>query len=260
MREVMMGAGRGRARPMLSKSRCRQSSLCIAALAAAGGRPPSQAAEAKSTGWLSKSELSQSAAQPWVGYGESGYVGRPAKSKRHAKVRPGIRSPKSFSAAVRSSGYATKASKAEKPQRFAALEGGPLRTDAPRNEPYGRRRALGCIPQLPQRRARLRCRAGWVDGAGYRELDVPQPGAQRAGWRGSQIAPSHRQRRRFPRPWQRQGDFRISAEQRVDRRLQALRRRPIPHRPRTETHLVRPGEASKIAIVLNGDASRPSRT
>ncbi len=123
MREVMMGAGRGRARPMLSKSRCRQSSLCIAALAAAGGALLPQAAEAKSTGWLSKSELSQSAAQPWVGYGESGYVGRPAKSKRHAKVRPKSKS-KSFSAAVRSSGYATKASKAEKPQRFAALESG----------------------------------------------------------------------------------------------------------------------------------------
>jgi hypothetical protein len=60
-----------------------------------------------------------------VGYGESGYVGRPAKSKRHAKARSKRKSKaKGFTAAVRSSGYATEASKAEKPQRFAALESG----------------------------------------------------------------------------------------------------------------------------------------
>ncbi len=125
MREVMTGAGQGRSRGSYLVTRWRQSSLCVATLIAAGSALLPQAAAARSTGWLSKSELSHSAAQPWVGYGESGYVGRPAKSKRHAKARSKPKSKsKGFSAAVRSSGYATKATNAEKTQRFAALESG----------------------------------------------------------------------------------------------------------------------------------------
>jgi hypothetical protein len=40
------------------------------------------AAEAKPTGWQSESEMRSRGAQAWSGYGDSGYVGRPAKSRK----------------------------------------------------------------------------------------------------------------------------------------------------------------------------------
>src|SRR5262245_29794095 len=124
MPEVVAEAVQCWSRPWKFVSRWGQPSLCAAALVAAVSALLPQTAAARSTGWLSKSELSRSAAQPWAGYGESGYVSRPAKSKRQkiAKPKPKWKS-KGFSAAVRSSGYATKAP-APRTQRFAALESG----------------------------------------------------------------------------------------------------------------------------------------
>ncbi len=96
-------------------------------------------AEARPTGWLSPSELQAGGGQAWSGYGESGYVARPSKSKRAAKNKTGsasaakkaVSGPKKSKAAKAKSkaltNYAasygqTPATRKAKGKKYAALD------------------------------------------------------------------------------------------------------------------------------------------
>lgn len=85
---------------------------------------------AKPTGWQSESELSGGSA--WSGYGDAGYTGRPAKSRKAAKAKS-----KAFKAYASSYGWkpASTGSKVKKAgkgkKRYAALDTGAMIDTAP---------------------------------------------------------------------------------------------------------------------------------
>ncbi len=91
----------------------------------------STAADAKPTGWRSKPELARSVADAGAGYGDVGYIGRPAKSKKYtkrtsrkkaaARKRAAKSRKKAFKAAVKKSGLAPKKKTATPGVKVAAL-------------------------------------------------------------------------------------------------------------------------------------------
>lgn len=85
-------------------------------------------ADAKPTGWMSESEMRAAGPSAWAGYGESGYAGRPAKSRRAAAAKS--KAFKAYGEAYAGKSKKKTASKGTK-KRYAALDTGAMIDTAP---------------------------------------------------------------------------------------------------------------------------------
>ena len=101
---------------------CGFSALAVMfAVAAIAAKP----ADAKPTGWQSASELKGSDAATWSGYGEAGYMGRPAKSKARAMKAAKSKVAKSKALKAYASSFNVPGSKAKakgSKKRYAAID------------------------------------------------------------------------------------------------------------------------------------------
>lgn len=85
-------------------------------------------AEAKPTGWMSPSEQRAAGPSAWSGYGDTGYAGRPAKTRKAATAKS--KALKAYGAAYGGKTKKKAASKGTKKQ-YAALDTGAMIDTAP---------------------------------------------------------------------------------------------------------------------------------
>jgi hypothetical protein len=85
-------------------------------------------AEAKPTGWQSESELRSGGAQAWAGYGDAGYVGRAAKSRKTGAAKS--KALKAYGAAYGAKKKSAKTKYGSK-KKYAALDTGAMIDTAP---------------------------------------------------------------------------------------------------------------------------------